>query len=214
MAQYKEPEWLSKLLDNIYGFPNRYLRKIVRVMLLRRKGSQFYSKILRKIYAKYHGVTVGMYSYGVFHQILPSGTFIGRYCSIAKGLLVIDGSHPIRHRSSFPFFFNPDLGYVDELLITRRTKLMIGNDVYIGLNVIITPQVTTIGDGSVIAAGSVVVKDVPPFAIVGGNPAQIIRYRFSQQTIDEIRKSAWWDKDIEDIKTDEKEFASFLRPLE
>lgn len=76
------------------------------------------------------------------------------------------------------------------------------------------PQVTSIGDGSVIAAGSVVVKDVPPFAIIGGNPAEIIRYRFSQQTIDEIRKSAWWEKDIEDIKRDEKEFASFLRPLE
>jgi acetyltransferase-like isoleucine patch superfamily enzyme len=131
-----------------------------------------------------------------------------------RDLLVINASHPITHRSSFPFFFNPDLGYVDKLLIERRTKLIIGNDVYIGLDVTIMPSVTNIGDGSVIAAGSVIVKDVPPFAIVGGNPAKIIRYRFSQDTINEITKSAWWKKDIDEIKKNEQEFASFLHPLE
>jgi acetyltransferase-like isoleucine patch superfamily enzyme len=211
---YKEPEWLFKLLYNIYRFQNRYLRKIIREVILRREGAELYSKTLRKIYAKYHGVQVGMYSYGAFHQILPSGTVIGRYSSMPRDLLVINASHPITHRSSFPFFFNPDLGYVDKLLIERRTKLIIGNDVYIGLDVTIMPAVSNIGDGSVIAAGSVIVKDVPPFAIVGGNPAKIIRYRFSQDTIDEITKSAWWKKDIEELKKDEQEFATFLNPLE
>ena len=211
---YKEPEWLFKLLYNIYRFQNRYLRKIIREVILRREGAELYSKTLRKIYAKYHGVQVGMYSYGAFHQILPSGTVIGRYSSMPRDLLVINASHPITHRSSFPFFFNPDLGYVDKLLIKRRTKLIIGNDVYIGLDVTIMPAVSNMGDGSVIAAGSVIVKDVPPFAIVGGNPAKIIRYRFSQDTIDEITKSAWWKKDINDIKGNSAEFESFLKPLE
>ena len=106
------------------------------------------------------------------------------------------------------------LEYVDKLLIKRRTKLIIGNDVYIGLKVIILPQVTNIGDGAVIAAGSVVVKDVPPFAIVGGNPAKIIRYRFNPEIIEEIIASQWWTKDIDELKADEKEFAGFLHPLE
>jgi acetyltransferase-like isoleucine patch superfamily enzyme len=211
---YKEPEWLFKFFYNIYRIQNRYLRKIIREMMLRREGAELYSKTLRKIYAKYHGVQIGMYSYGAFHQILSSGMVIGRYSSMPRDLLVINASHPITHRSSFPFFFNPDLGYVDKLLIERRTKLIIGNDVYIGLDVTILPQVTSIGDGSVIAAGSVIVKDVPPFAIVGGNPAKIIRYRFSQDTIDEITKSAWWKKDINEIKDNRFEFESFLKPLE
>lgn len=211
---YKEPEWMVKLLFNIYKFPNRYLRKIIRVVLLRRKWAEFYSKTLRKIYSKYHGVEIGLYSYGAFHQILPSGTVIGRYSSIPRNLLVIMGSHPINHRSSFPFFFNPDLGYVDKLLVTRRTKLLIGNDVYIGLDVTIMPSVTSIGDGAVIAAGSVVVKDVPPFAVMGGNPAKLIKYRFNPETIERIIASRWWEKDIDDLKKDALEFASFLRPLE
>ena len=211
---YKESKLLSKFLFAAYQINNRYLRKIIREVILRREGAELYSKTLRKIYAKYHVVIVGMYSYGAFHQILPSGTIIGKYSSMPSNLLVINGSHPLAHRSCHPFFFNPDLGYVDELLIKRRSKLIIGNDVYIGLDVTIMPQVTSIGDGSVIAAGSVVVKDVPPFAVVGGNPAKIIKYRFSQQVIDQIMQSAWWEKDINEIKENRVEFESFLKPLE
>jgi len=167
------------------------------------------------IFDKYHGVKVGMFSYGAFHQILPSGTVIGRYSSMPRNMLVIEGSHPIEHLSCHPFFFNPSLGYVDQLLIKRRSKLIIGNDVYIGLNVTIMPQVTNIGDGSVIAAGSVVVKDIPPFAIVGGNPAIIIRYRFNPETVEKITASPqWWTKDVDKISKDEKEFSTFLKPFD
>ena len=212
-SNYKEPAWFQ-LFYCAYRFRNRYLRKIIRELLVRRKGAHFYSKMLRKIYFEYHGIEVGMYSHFAFHGGLPPGTLIGRYCSIDSNVLVINGSHPITHMSSHAFFFNPDLGYVDKLRIRRRTKLIIGNDVYIGLNVIIMPQVTSIGDGSVIAAGSVVVKDVPPFAVVGGNPARIIKYRFSQQIIEQIIDSQWWMKDIDELKADERQFAGFLSPVE
>jgi acetyltransferase-like isoleucine patch superfamily enzyme len=211
---FRDTAWSDKLLFWLYHFQNKYIRKIIRSFLLQKPGAELYSKTLRMIYDKYHGVKVGMYSYGAFHQILPSGTIVGRYSSMPRNMLVLEGSHPIEHRSCHPFFFNPSLGYVDKLLIKRREKLIIGNDVYIGLDVAIMPQVTNIGDGSVIAAGSVVVKDVPPFAIVGGNPAKIIKYRFSQQVIDHITQSAWWEKDIDELKADEKEFARFLQPLE
>ena len=212
---FRDRVWLDKLLVRFYRYQNKYTRKAIRAFLLR-KGlrAEIYSKTLREIFSKYHGVDVGMYSHFAFHGRFPHGTIIGRYCSIDSNLLVINGSHPIQHRSSHGFFFNPNLEYVDKLLIKRRTKLIIGNDVYIGLKVIILPQVTNIGDGSVIAAGSVVVKDVPPFAVVGGNPAKIIRYRFAPETINKIIASQWWTKDIDELKADEEEFAGFLHPLE
>jgi acetyltransferase-like isoleucine patch superfamily enzyme len=88
-----------------------------------------------------------------------------------------------------------------------RTKLVVGNDVWIGYNTIILPSVSHIFDGAVIAAGSVVTKDVPPFAVIAGNPASIIKYRFSEQKIKEMIDTAWWDKDMDEIKND---FSDFL----
>ena len=211
---YKDEVWPDKFLFWLYHYKYKYIRKAIRAFLLRRSGVELYSKTLRMIYEKYHGVKVGMYSYGAFDPVLSAGTVIGRYTSIAPKFSVINGSHPTNHLSSHPFFYNPALGYVDKLLIKRRTKLIIGNDVYIGLHVTIMPQVTIIGDGSVIAAGSVIVKDVPPFAIIGGNPAKIIRYRFSPETIIKIITSQWWKKDIDELKSNEMEFVKFLHPLE
>jgi virginiamycin A acetyltransferase len=59
----------------------------------------------------------------------------------------------------------------------------------------------------------VVVKDVPPYAVIGGNPSKTIKYRFEQETIDKIIESAWWKKDINELKANELEFASFLQPF-
>lgn len=198
----------------LYKIENRYLRKLVRVILLSRRGAEVYSHTLREIYDKYHQVKMGLYSYGLLSVEIPPGTVIGRYTSVARGLFVINGSHPIKRKSSHPFFFNPGFSFVDKLLIERRSKLVIGNDVYIGANVAIMPSVTLIGDGAVIAAGSVVVKDVPFFAVVGGNPAKLIKYRFNPETIERIIASQWWEKDIEELKADEQEFAGFLKDLE
>jgi len=145
---------------------------------------------------------------------LPWGTTVGRYCSLAKGLVVINGGHPVGHKSTHAFFFNPHLGYVDKLLIERRKSLTIGHDVYMGSNVTILPNVKSIGTGAVIAAGSVVIKDVAPYAIVGGNPAMLIKYRFSEETIKKLMESRWWEKDIDQLRADESEFKTFLRPLE
>ena len=170
--------------------------------MLKRKGAGYYSKTLRALLSKYHGVQIGMYSmYKLDHYAqLPRGTTVGRYCSLAEGLLVINGSHPVRHKSTHAFFFNPDMGCVDRLLIERRESLTIGHDVYMGSNVTILPNVKSIGTGAVIAAGSVVIKDVPPFAIMGGNPAKLIKYRFSEETIKKLMESKWWEKDIDQLR--------------
>jgi acetyltransferase-like isoleucine patch superfamily enzyme len=204
---------IDEFLFRLYRIKSRYSRKIIRELLLRRKNSEIYSRVLRKIFSQYHYIHIGMYSYGAFTLSIPSGTVVGRYSSVPRNLLVLRGNYAITRKSCHPFFFNPTFHYVDKLLITRR-KLTIGNDAYVGIDVTILPSVSTIGNGAVVGAGSVVVRDVPPFAVVGGNPAKIIKYRFSQNTIDEITKSAWWEKDIEELKKDEQDFASFLHPLE
>ncbi len=211
---YKDPTLLDYFLIKLYKFRNRYLRRIIREIIYRRRHSEFYSKTLRTIFFKYHNIKVGLYSYGTFDTRLPAGMEVGRYTSIGANFFVINGSHPVVNKSTHPFFYNPDFQYVDLLLIKRRQRLVIGNDVYIGSNVTILPKATYIGDGSVIAAGSVVVKDVPPFAIVGGNPAKIIKYRFSKKTINEIIESKWWDKDIKEIYKDKLEFLTFLKSME
>lgn len=78
----------------------------------------------------------------------------------------------------------------------------------------IMPKVNEIGNGAVLAAGSVILENVPPYAIVGGNPSRIIGYRFSQDLIAQITRSPWWEKDINEIRRNEEEFALFLRSID
>lgn len=153
-----------------------------------------------------------MYSYGGCFSLdhVPAGTTFGRYCSVASNVSILNGNHPLNFKSLHPFFYNPAMGCVDKLLI-KRTKLTVENDVWIGRNVTILPSVSKIENGAVIGAGSVVTKNVPAFAVFAGNPAKIIRYRFSEDKIREITASAWWDKDIDDLKVD---FANFIVPYE
>ena len=119
----------------------------------------------------------------------------------------------MKFKSTHPFFYNPSFGYVDKLLI-ERTTIIIGNDVWVGANATILPSVSQIADGAVVGAGSVVTKRVPPFAIVAGNPAKIIKYRFKEETIQKIVQSGWWRRDIELIKENPLEFAEFTTTWE
>jgi acetyltransferase-like isoleucine patch superfamily enzyme len=84
-------------------------------------------------------------------------------------------------------------------------KVIIENDVWVGANVYIKNGIT-IHNGAIVAAGSVVTKDVPAFAIVGGVPAKLIRYRFEQEVIDKILASKWWDQDLDSLDIDLRKF--------
>lgn len=143
---------------------------------------------------------------------------IGRYSSIGQNVRVISGRHPINEFiTQHPAFYSAkgQLGftYVHETLFDEEVyadkenlySAIIGNDVWIGYGVIIKGGVS-IGDGSIVAMGSVVVKDVPPYSIVGGNPAKIIKYRFSESEINSIQNLQWWDKDEEWIKQNASKF--------
>ena len=151
---------------------------------------------------------------------------IGKYCSLAGRLVLICGIgfHQTRRLSTYPFpFMLPFKNYnirdqlFDPASSFPETKIKIGNDVWIGEDVLITKNVQ-IGNGAVIAAKSVLINDVPPFAIVIGNPATVVSYRYSKKEIEMIEKIKWWNwptkKIIENIDIFKLTGAKLTKELE
>lgn len=144
---------------------------------------------------------IGRHSYIVGHLNLSSSGSekieIGNFCSIAHNVTInTDCGHDYSKISTFPFYQLMNCGANGQ---THRGGVKIGNDVWIGTGVVLMPGIE-IGDGAVIGAYSVVAKDIPPYAIVVGNPCQIKKYRFSEEKIKELLEMKWWDKDDEWIK--------------
>lgn len=164
-------------------------------------------------------VKLGLGSYiGFGAQVYQ--TEIGRFCSIGRNLKIIQGQHPTTgFVSTHPAFYSAKgisgLKFVDEQLfeenkfvdIEKKLAVRIGNDVWIGDNVSIMEGVS-IDNGAVIATGAVVVKNVPAYALVGGVPAKIIRYRFNEQEIAFLQNYKWWDRELSWIRENAKQFRS------
>jgi acetyltransferase-like isoleucine patch superfamily enzyme len=126
---------------------------------------------------------------------------IGKYCSIADDIFIfLTGNHDYENVSTFPFHclgYNPPLNFKCKSL--SKGSVIIGNDVWIGKKTMIMSGVN-IGDGAVIAAGTVVTKDVPPYSIVGGNPSKLIKFRFNTIQIEKLLKIKWWNWEDEKVK--------------
>lgn len=203
---------VSGILFKMYGINSAKMRKFLLRLVVRLEGGEYCSKTLRDIFRTYFDVDVGLYSHGgcFVPGSVDRHTSIGRYCSIARTVRVFNRNHPLEFKSMHAFFFNPALEYCNEDLV-EYTPVSIGNDVWLGHNCIILPNVKTIGDGAVVAAGAIINKDIPPYAVAVGNPARVVRYRFSKGVIEELLASKWWEKSIEEILPHIDEFQ---RPYE
>ena len=169
----------------------------------------------------------GKYSYGSLcnHWLVES---VGSFCSFAGGVDVVE-NHAVSYISTHPFIYydkpNNELhgnyegfqsfpwyfsGIKPKGKVQKLKRIRIGNDVWIGANAIITNG-SNIGNGAIIAAGSVVTKDVPDYAIVGGVPAKIIRYRYTTEEIAALNRISWWDWSDEKIRNN---YDDFFLPIE
>jgi acetyltransferase-like isoleucine patch superfamily enzyme len=145
--------------------------------------------------------SMGAFSYS--HSPLARHVLIGRYCSIGSEVKWMGGRHPVEWATTSPVVYGAVQVQVAQFFADRSSQritaepppadpfVRIGNDVWIGDGAMIAPGVT-IGDGAVVGARSLVLKDVPPYAVVGGSPARILRYRFSPELIARLRALAWW----------------------
>lgn len=153
----------------------------------------------------YNNVSLGRYFNANVGDVIYTNTSIGRFVSVGRNVEIGLAKHPINFLSTHPFcvantLFNRSENYdaVERIDWSFHAPTIIGNDVWIGAKACIISGVQ-IGNGAIIAAGSVVTKDVPAYAIVGGIPAKVIRYRFDENQIAELEDLKWWDLSLEKI---------------
>lgn len=129
---------------------------------------------------------------------------IGNFCSISDNCAIGMGTHTLSNLSTSSIFTAARNGtrrrWVEKTIAEEYKTVIIGNDVWIGQRAMVMGGVT-IGDGAVVGAGAIVTKDVPPYAIVGGIPAKVIKYRFDEPTIKTLLNSQWWNKSEEELKS-------------
>ena len=157
---------------------------------------------------------VGKYTYGYTEALRHAccKVTIGNFCSIGPGVIIGPSEHDIYSISTHHFHQDRRFGHFlernehyetknrwSEKFRSKKLDVIIKNDVWIGANAIVLSGVT-IGNGCIIAAGAVVTKSVPDFAIVGGVPAKVIKYRFSEEERKQIIKSEWWNWDDDKLK--------------
>ncbi len=143
---------------------------------------------------------------------------IGNFCSIARNCTIQEFNHITERCSTYYMFRNLIdaeqrqgciWGGSEEKDIESRGPITIGHDVWIGAQVVILSGVT-IGNGAVIAANATVAGDVPPYAIVGGTPAKVLRYRFPEEMIQRLQNLAWWDWDDAKLRDNRELFSGTL----
>ena len=197
--QFERGEFMGPNPNHIY--PNKNIKQVVYI-----KNVITRSNIVVGEYTYYDDVNgAEKFEDHVTHhyEFLGDKLIIGKFCAIAKGIeFVMNGAnHRMNSVTTYPFNimgggweqFTPSL---DDLPLKGDT--VVGNDVWIGQNVTVMPGIH-IGDGAIIAANSVVTKDIPPYCIAGGNPCRVIRKRFGEDLIAYLLDLKWWDWDADKI---------------
>lgn len=184
------------------------LKSLVRrvILKLRHSRKEQSDNIFLKDIFRDTDYSIGEFTYGEPRILFPNkqaNLKIGKFCSIAHGVTIfLGGNHRLDWISTYPFseiFKNEDAFVKQEGHPATKGDVIIGHDVWIGFNVTILSGVT-IGNGAVIAAESVVSKDVGPYEVWGGNPARLIKKRFSEDKIEMLQGLGWWNWPIDRIK--------------
>ena len=161
-------------------------------------------------YARVSNCLIGSYSYvGEYSYLFYVS--VGRFCSIGSKVTIGGGLHPLDWVSTSPVFYS-DRGQCGETFVkttcfVEHIQTKIGNVVWVGTGAIILAGVT-VGDGAVVGAGSVVTKDVAPYAVVGGSPARLIRHRFSDSEVEVLMAFKWWNRSPDWLREHASDFRS------
>lgn len=204
----------------------KYLYRWCNSLFLKRRGIIIRPSALYNQRSIFEGANVVHKGACVSSSIVGYGTYvgentflpnclIGRFCSIASNVKVVVATHPTsKFVSTSPMFFSTlkqsgesfckEQKFEEHLTVDNR-YLIIGNDVWIGENAMIKGGIR-IGDGAIVAMGACVTNDVPPYAIVGGVPAKIIRYRFTEEQINYLKDLQWWNKPLDWIERNASDF--------
>lgn len=193
------PELLSGIPDpmSVFPFPDRN-----RTVFLKPLVTVPYVEVGEYTYYDDPDDATGFERNNVLYPFGPEKLVIGKYCPIAAGarFLLSAANHPLVGPSAYPFFIFggawSEHTTEPARAAPRRGDTIVGNDVWIGYGAIVMPGVT-IGDGAIVATGAVVTGDVPPYAVVGGNPAKVLKIRYEPADVDRLLRAAWWHWPVE-----------------
>lgn len=201
--------WLNWLFRTVY-FERKYADKKLKIGYMASvAGCDFgnYNSLHEGV--RLCNVTMGDFSYVSTNSQITNAT-IGKFVSIGPEVICGLGKHPSRgFVSVHPVFYSPtpqvQITFASQLHFNEFSPIEIGNDVWLGARAIILDGIK-IGHGAIVGAGAVVTKDVPPYAIVGGVPAKILRFRFEPDVIVTLLASKWWDRDIDWLQVNASKF--------
>lgn len=192
-------EYFTSLLS-----PKKIRGRKISFLSLWDKNSSFPIEVNILAFSKLKKVKMGKYS-RIGRSCSVTDASIGNFTAIGKDTIIGLGSHPTSFLSCNSIFYKKgSWGWHDDWIApidwVKNKHISIGNDVWIGRRCLILDGVT-IGDGAIIAAGAVVTKDIPPYAIAGGVPAKVIKYRFSNDIISKLLEIKWWNLSDEEISS-------------
>ena len=201
--------WIKWLVGKLY-YEHKYAAKHLAIGYMARfSNCRFGSYNTLNDGVELVNVTLGKFSY-VATNSKVANTEIGNFSCIGPEVIVGLGKHPSRDFASVhPIFYSPlrqvQITFASPPYYEEFGRIQIGNDVWIGARAIILDGVT-IGDGAIVGAGAVVTRDVPAYAVVGGVPAKVLRYRFESTEIDFLKQFKWWDRDIDWLRENATKF--------
>lgn len=209
--------WIYWLVRKIY-FEKKYAKNKLKIGYLASVKACTFGKY-NSLYdgASLGYVTMGDFSYASTNSRITNAK-IGKFVCIGPEVICGLGKHPSRNFVSVhPVFFSPNrqaqITFATQSHFEEIVPIQIGNDVWIGARALVLDGVN-IGDGAIVGAGAVVTRDVPPYAIVGGVPAKILRYRFEPDEIDFLLASKWWDRDIDWLRENASRFLAIEKFVE